>query len=102
MALQVAGVEKINSMDFCRAPVYRMDFCRASVYRARFFRITKYQMLGWKTNGMNDSQVFFEITVRAGSPRSQGILNKRAASSPGLLNISHRGTKPRRCDKVGC
>jgi hypothetical protein len=43
MALQVAGVEKINSMDFCRAPVYR----------ANFFRIIKYQMLGWKTNGIN-------------------------------------------------
>jgi hypothetical protein len=26
MALQVAGMEKINSMNFCRAPVYRMDF----------------------------------------------------------------------------
>jgi hypothetical protein len=44
MALQVAGVEKINSM----------DFCRASVYRAMFFRIIKYQMLGRKTNGIND------------------------------------------------
>jgi hypothetical protein len=31
MALQVAGLEKINSMDFCRATVYRMDCCRASV-----------------------------------------------------------------------
>ncbi len=57
---------------------------------------------------MNDSQVFFEITVRAGSPRSQGIIKqrgsprsqgiikKRAANSPGLLNISHGGTKPQR------
>jgi hypothetical protein len=27
--------------------------CRASVYRANIFRITKYQMMGWKTNGMN-------------------------------------------------
>jgi hypothetical protein len=56
MALQVAGLEKINSMDFCRATVYRMDCCRASVYRANFFRITKYQMLGWKTNGINGRQ----------------------------------------------
>jgi hypothetical protein len=54
MALQVAGMEKINIMNFCRAPVYRMDFCRASVYRANSFWITKYQMLGWKTNGIND------------------------------------------------
>jgi hypothetical protein len=45
---------------------------------------------------MNASLFFFEITVRAGSPRSQGILNKRAASSPELLNISHRGTKPKK------
>jgi hypothetical protein len=60
MALQVAGMEKINSMDFCRAPVYRMDFCRASVYRARFFRITKYQMFGWKTNGINGRQGFLK------------------------------------------
>ncbi len=79
MALQVAGVEKINSMDFCRGPVYRMDFCRVSVYRANCFRITKYQMLRWKTNAINDSQVFFEITVRAGSPRSQGIIKQRGS-----------------------
>jgi hypothetical protein len=46
MALQVAGMEKINSM----------DFCRASVYRANFFRITKYQMLGRKTNVINGRQ----------------------------------------------
>jgi hypothetical protein len=39
MALQVAGVEKINSMDFCRASVYRMEFCRVSVYRANFVGI---------------------------------------------------------------
>ena len=43
MALQVAGMEKINSMDFCRASVYRIEFCRASVYRMDFCRASVYR-----------------------------------------------------------
>jgi hypothetical protein len=63
MALQVAGVEKINSMDFCRAPVYR----------AIFFSDHQISNVGVENEWNQRSLMVFEVKQRAGSPRSQGI-----------------------------
>ena len=70
MALQVAGVEKINSMDFCRASVYRANFSGSSN--------TKIEA---KNECNERPQRISDLTVRAGSPRSHGF------------NIFHKATK---------
>jgi hypothetical protein len=79
MALQVAGMEKINSMNFCRATVYRMDCCRASVYRANFFRITKYKNCGKK---------------RMVSTIAKGFSSKAAGWQPALPGYCNGAVSP--------
>jgi hypothetical protein len=58
--------------------------CRASVYRAMFFSDHQISNVWVENEWYQRSPRIFEVTVRAGSPRSQG------------LYISHRGTKPQR------
>ena len=68
MALQVAGMEKINSMDFCRAPVYR----------AIFFPYHQISNVLVENECNQWSPRVFEVKQRASSPRSQDIVTKWA------------------------
>jgi hypothetical protein len=56
-------MEKINSMNFCRAPVYR----------AIFFPYHQISNVLVENEWYERSLRVFEVKQRAGSPRSQGI-----------------------------
>jgi hypothetical protein len=70
--------------------------CRASVYRAKFYSDHQIINVGVENEWYGRSLRVFEVTVRAGSPRSQGIIKQRGSPRSQGINISHRGTKPQR------